>query len=101
MRSPFFSSSGPEADLDRRAHLVRQNLRERGFAQSRRSVEQHVIERFAARARRLHGNLQVFLHAVLADVVGEARRTNAGLDARVLVERLPGNDSISRVAHLL
>ena len=99
VRSPFFSSSGPEADLDRRTHFVRQNLRERGFAEPRRTVEQHVVERFAASARRLHGDLQIFFHAVLADVVGEIRRAHAGVEARVFVERFAGNDSCCGVSH--
>ena len=93
----LFLEQRPGADFDGRAHFVRQNLRERGLAQARRPVEQHVIERLAARARRLHGDLQIFLHAILADVIAEARRADAGFDARVLIGRLPGYDSIARV----
>ena len=47
----------------------------------------HVVERFAARARRFHGDLQVFLHAILPDVIAETRWADARLDARVLIGR--------------
>ena len=72
--------------LDGDAQFVGDDLRERRLAQARRAVEQHVIERFAAAARGLDGDLDVFLHARLADVIGQALRANAGVEARVFIE---------------
>src|SRR6185437_15858107 len=55
----------------------------------------------ASRPRRLHGDLQIFFHAILPDVIGKIRRADAGFDTRVFVQRFPGYDSISRVVHFL
>ena len=46
--------------LDGDAEFVGDDLRERGLAQARRAVEQDVIERFAAAARGLDGDLRCF-----------------------------------------
>jgi hypothetical protein len=73
----FALEQRPGAGLDADPQLVRDNLRKRSLAQSRRPVEQHVIERLASRARGLDGNDDVFLHAILADEVGHAFGTNA------------------------
>src|SRR5271170_7084694 len=59
-----------------------------------------MIQCFAAGTRRLHRNLQIFLHAVLPDVIRKLLRTDTGLDARVLIERFPRNDSFPPVSHL-
>ena len=59
------------AGLDVHAELAGDDLRQRCLAQSRRPVQQHVIERFATAARRLDGDRNVFLHARLADVIGK------------------------------
>ena len=53
----FLLQQRPGAHLNCRAHLIRQNLRECRLAQSRRPVQQHVVQRFSARPRRLHRNL--------------------------------------------
>src|SRR5215469_1189443 len=39
------------AGFDRNVELVSDDLRERGFAQARRAIKQHVIERLTAAAR--------------------------------------------------
>ena len=85
--------------FDDHAQFAGDNLRERRLAKPRRAVEQHVIERFAAAARRLDGDLDVFLHARLADVIGEAFRANARVNARVFIQRRAGNDALRGLFH--
>ncbi len=72
--------------LDHHAQFAGDDLRERRFAESRRAVEQHVIQRFAAAARRLDGDFDIFLHARLANVIGKSFRSNAGVNARVFIQ---------------
>src|SRR4029079_18331932 len=60
---------------DRDAQLVRDHRRQRGLAQSRRAVEQDVIERFAALPGGGNRHLQVLAHPVLPDVLVERART--------------------------
>ena len=62
------------------AELARDDVRERGLAQARRPEEQHVVERFAAPARRLDEDLELPAHLFLADVFGERRRAQRALD---------------------
>ena len=92
------SSSGPELVLIDDAQFAGDDLRKRRLAKARRAVEQNVIERLAAAARRLNGDLDVFLHARLADVIGEALRADARVDARVFIQRRAGDDASRRLA---
>ena len=71
---------------DRHAQLVGDHVGERRLAEARGAVEQHVIERLAALARRGDRHLQVLAHAVLADVVVQAPRPQAGLVLRVVFD---------------
>ena len=87
------------ADFDGRAHFVGENLREGGFAEARRAVEQDMVERFAAVARGFDGDLEIFLYAGLADEVAESLWADAGVDARVFVERFAGDDAVAVVGH--
>ena len=75
------------AGLDRNVQFVGDNLRQGRFAQPRRPIEQHVIQRFAAAARRLDGDLDIFFDAFLSDVVVESLGPHAGFNARVFVKR--------------
>ena len=59
-----------------------------------------MVERFAARTRGLHRDREIFFYARLPDVVFEALRADAGLDALVLIEGASGNQPMSRVVHL-
>ena len=70
---------------DRRAELVGDHVGERGLAEPGRTVEQHVIERFATLAGRGNRHLQVLAHAVLPDVLVERARPQAGFVLRVFV----------------
>ena len=57
--------------LKRHAQLVGDDVGQRRLAQSRRPVEQHVIERLAARLGRLNCDLQIVLYFVLADKLAQ------------------------------
>ena len=50
------------AGFDRNVKFVGDDLRQRRLAESRRTVKQNVIERFAAAARGFDGNLNVFFY---------------------------------------
>ena len=75
--------------LDRRprgrAHvdpeLARDDMGERGLAQSRRPREQHVVEDLAALARRLDRHAEDFLSALLADELAERARAQREIEA--------------------
>src|SRR5262249_47417672 len=71
-------------DLD--AQLVRQDRRERGLAKTRRPVEQHVVEGFAALARRLEEDGELFLERRLPDELVEPQRSQPRLVLEVLAE---------------
>ena len=55
-------------------HLARQQVRERRLAQAGRPGQQHVVQRVAALARRLHVDRQVVGDLPLPDELGEAAR---------------------------
>src|SRR5215472_4561935 len=97
---PLALEKRPGAGLNVHAQLARDDLRERRLAEAGWAVEQNVIERLAATARRLDGNLDVLLHARLADVVSKARGANAGFDARVFVKRRACYDAPRGPLHL-
>ena len=65
---------GSRGDADIYAQLVGDNARESRFAQSRRTVEQNVVERFMADFRRLNIDAQVLLRLFLTDVLVEVFR---------------------------
>src|SRR5262249_17110117 len=75
------------AGLDGNFKFVGDDLCERGLAEAGRTVEEHVIERFTSVLCRLESDRDVFLHALLADVLVEGPGTNAGVDARIFVNR--------------
>src|SRR5262249_16331067 len=62
------------------AQLTRDDMRQRGFAQSGRTREQHVIEHVAAGARGLDGHCQDFLQTLLADELTEAVRPQGEIE---------------------
>src|SRR5207248_6520690 len=69
------------------AELARDDVRERGLAEARRAEEQHVIERFGARARRGDEDLELAAHLLLPDVLGERRRPERALELLLLARR--------------
>ena len=73
----------------RHAHLVGDDVGQRRLAEAGRAVEQHVIERLAPAAGRGNRHLQVVADAVLADVLVERARAQAGVVLRVVVGGAP------------
>ena len=53
-----------------------------------------MVQSFAAAARGVHGNLNVFFDAFLADVFVETLGAHTQFDARVLVEGLAGHNAL-------
>src|SRR6266567_1191457 len=84
----------PRAGLDRNVQFVGDDLRQRGLAQPGRAVKQHVVQRFAAAARRVDSNLNIFFDALLPDVLVETLGAHAYVNARVFVKRLPGDNPL-------
>ena len=82
------------AGFDRHVQFVGDDLRQRGLSKTRRSVEQHVVQRFSAAARGIDGNLNIFFDAFLPDIFVKAFRPHAHVDARVFVKRLPGHNAL-------
>ena len=76
----------PRRGADRRAHLVADHVGQRGLAEARRTVQQHVIERLAALPGRRDRHLEVLADAVLPDVLVQPARAKARLVLRVLVD---------------
>ena len=62
------------------AHLVRDDVRQRGLAQARRTEQQHVIQRLRAIARRRDEDPELLADLRLADVLGKRRRAQRALD---------------------
>src|SRR5207302_15636 len=82
----------PDADTE----LVADDLRERGLAEPGRAGEEEMVERLAARFRRLERDRELLLHALLADEVGQVARTERALELVFLVledrrEKLAGH----------
>ena len=75
-----FVEDGPAGDLESHAQFVGDDVAQRRLAQSRRPVEQGVVERFAAILGRFHEHLQVFHHLGLAVEVGEAQGSQRVLE---------------------
>ena len=67
------------AEID--AEFARDDLRERRFAEARRADEQHMIERFLARARGLDEDLQIGAGLFLADELGQLLRAQRAFRA--------------------
>ena len=74
----------PRCGLDIHAHLPSDDIRERSFAESRRSMKENMVEHVMARARRLDGDFEICLDLLLADVFVEAARPEIDLVTQVL-----------------
>ena len=66
---------GAEAD----PHFARQDPGERGLAEAGRAEEQHMVERLAARFRRIDEHPQIVARALLPDELVEALRPKRGI----------------------
>ena len=83
---------GPGRRLPSDAELVADDIRERRLAEPGRSVEQHVIERFAALARGGNRDLKVRADALLADVVVQRAGTKPRLVLDIFIDPRRGDD---------
>ena len=77
---------------ERGAELGRDDLRERRLAEPRRAGEQDVVERLAARERRLDRDRELLLQRRLADEVLEAARAQRAVELELLLDALRGLD---------
>ena len=68
------------------AHLLGDDLRERRLAQAGRPGQEHVVERLAARDRRLHRDRELLADAVLADELLERARAQRAVEVVLAVE---------------
>src|SRR5262245_31775385 len=85
---------GTEVD----AKLARDDLRQRGLAEAGRTDEQHVVERFLARACRLDEHREVGARLLLAYEVRKLLRAKRRF-RDVLLAALGGDDTAGRRAH--
>ena len=83
--------AGRLAEVD--AELVGDDAGERRLAEARRPVEQDVVERLAARERRLDEDGEVRLDLLLADVLAKLARAQAVLPV-VAVLLVHGDDAV-------
>ena len=81
--SLFDDRPGGRAQL--RAHLVGNDVGERGLAKSGRACQENVIERLASLQSGFDEDAQVVRHAALADVLGKARRTQRQLELLLVI----------------
>src|SRR5262249_51563579 len=79
--------------------LARYDLGERGFTEARRTDQQHVIERFAPRTRRLDEHAEIRARLLRADELAEPLRAQRGFDD-VLIVALTTDEAAGRRAHL-
>ena len=80
------------------AHLVRDDARERGLAQTRRTRKDHVVERLVAVAGGLDEHAQVLADALLAAVVVECLGAKRAVDLEVVCGELAGHRARARLA---
>ena len=66
------------------AHLVRDDVRQRGLAEAGRAIEEEMVERFFALPRRFDGDADVFLGALLAGELVEHARPQRDLDIGIV-----------------
>ena len=64
----------PGSGFDVHAHLARDDIGERGFAQPGRAMKKDMVEHVVARLRRRDGDSEIFLDLLLADVFVKAAR---------------------------
>ena len=66
------------------AHLLGDDVRQRGLAQPRRAEQQHMVERLAPMARGLDEDFELTADLLLADVFGELLGAQRALERLVL-----------------
>ena len=87
----FDSRAGGDADID--AHLLGDDAGQRGLAQARRAVEQHMVQRLRAAAGGLDEDGEILLGLLLSDVLRQCAGTQRCL-AGVLVQKRLGDERL-------
>ena len=85
----------PRGLLEGHAELVGDDVGQRRLAQPRRPVEQHVVERLAARLGGLDGDLEVVLDLLLPDELAQPLRTQLQLERRIVIHRHRRDDAFA------
>ena len=75
-------------------HLIGNNARQRGLAQSGRTVQQHMIQRLATGACRLNVNGQVLFHFILPNIVLQGLGTQGILYIRIRLRQAGRHNTI-------
>jgi len=73
----------PRRDFDADAHLGGDDIGQGGFAQTRRAVQEDVVQRFAARFGCVEADAQIFHNLLLADIFGQVAGSQRLLDRRI------------------
>ena len=95
VRSPLICSVGAGGLLKVHAQFVGDDGGQRRLAQSRRAVEQHVIERLAARAGGLDGYREVLFDLLLADELRQPPRAQLQLKRSVVLDDSGRDDPLA------
>ena len=78
------------------AELGGQYVGERGLAEARRSEDEDMVQRLAARARRVDEDAELFFDGALADIVGEALGADRAVERFLLASAGGADDAIAR-----
>jgi len=70
---------------------------QRGLAQARRAIDQHVVQRFAPHLGRLEENAQVFFDAILTNVFVQGLRAQADVEPSLFRGTLRRHDPVSHI----
>ena len=79
------------------AHFFGDDVRDGGFAQAGRAVEDGVVQGFAAALRGLDADPQGFFHAFLAGVFVQGLRTQGAFGVLFFFEEVVGDDAVFHV----
>ena len=77
---------GTRGHFELRTHLVGDDTRQRGLAQTRRAVQQHVVERLATHQRRANEDVEVLDNLLLTREVGQLLRSDTVLELQIALD---------------
>ena len=100
VRSPLICRVGPEVCWKGHGQFVGDDGGQSGLAQSRRTVEQDVIERLAAGAGRLDGDRQVFFDFGLSDELCQPLRAQLQLKRGIVLDRRRRHQPLLQVGNV-
>ena len=94
---------GSTRHADRSAHLVGDDVGERGLAEAWRAVKEQVVECFTAITRRADEHRKVFAQSILADHLVEGGRPEPGLERLFARQRgaRKRSDLLARESHFI